>query len=502
MGRSLSSSGSKGSAHGASGFSTSSSSLAGLTPTVAAATLVLRGPQSQELVAARMAVTAGFPAQVRCEIPGAHPEGGQQLALCAAGSTTSVTYVTPAASRGSETRGELLIDSFEPIPFAVAHDPKRGVSYVALAGRRRYTALHAEPWNWRDSAAEKPTEGLAADLEISGALLSVRLRTATPQEHKRCLQLQALREAESGEDYDTLHAQVTKAKAAGVEMELIERGEERLRVLQKRGRHVHEGCDKESLRNEMQWAKITQRHGAPDQCQLCALSEDCPCNSHDSLAEELSITRGAVQSILGEERGDEMLFQELLDGALAVKEGSVWKAGGKFIFSAFSRNQSVTALTRMLESAGRKRCAELLLRLVRHSEELRGGFVTAVQVNFHPHGGTFHDNHRDIYSGKQRAGPNCTCSFRECVGTVCYSLGSSRICLTETTTDEQSAIASCGEGCEGKRERKWLHSGDAMYFNAAWNQNHMHGIPIMEEATGPRISIAFLLGAPDVSPAI
>lgn len=34
-----------------------------------------------------------------------------------------------------------------------------------------------------------------------------------------------------------------------------------------------------------------------------------------------------------------------------------------------------------------------------------------------------------------------------------------------------------------------------MYFNEDWNNAHTHGIPQTDEATGPRISIAFLLGA-------
>merc|ERR1719436_1317379 len=149
----------------------------------------------------------------------------------------------------------------------------------------------------------------------------------------------------------------------------------------------------------------------------------------------------------------------------------------------------------MLETNGRKNCAKMLKNLAKHSEETYGGFVTAVQVNFHMNGETKHDQHRDIYSAKQRAGPSCTCSFREAVGTVCYSLGSSRHCLLEAMTDELSGLNACGEGCLGRREKRWLHSGCAMYFNDAWNQNHTHGIPKMEEPAGPRISIAFLLGA-------
>ena len=39
-----------------------------------------------------------------------------------------------------------------------------------------------------------------------------------------------------------------------------------------------------------------------------------------------------------------------------------------------------------------------------------------------------------------------------------------------------------------------------MYFNEAWNANHTHGIPAIEngQEVGPRISIAFLLGAEDI----
>ena len=73
----------------------------------------------------------------------------------------------------------------------------------------------------------------------------------------------------------------------------------------------------------------------------------------------------------------------------------------------------------------------------------------------------------------------------------------------------------------GKKEYVWLQSGNAMYFNHEWNQNHTHGIPKMDAAMmknmgyvdedgkeiikgskgcfqencGPRISLAYLLGA-------
>jgi len=261
---------------------------------------------------------------------------------------------------------------------------------------------------------------------------------------------------------------------------------------------VAEGCSKEELRSQMSWDKVTSRMGAKDIDEPCTASPDCPCNECTP-GEVISIAPGAVDGCLGP-GADRELFEALLEAALASEEGSVWPAGGKLIFSAFDRNQSITALVRTLESAGRQKCAQMILKLVELSEKLYGGLVTATQVNFHTHGGTFHDQHRDVYSAKQRAGPNCACSFRECVGTVCYSLGSSRVCQLSTMVDDTSSLRPCGEQCKGHHERRWLHSGDAMYFNVNWNSNHTHGIPVMPggaDGAGPRISIAFLLGAPE-----
>ncbi|CAE7945671.1 unnamed protein product, partial [Symbiodinium sp. KB8] len=83
----------------------------------------------------------------------------------------------------------------------------------------------------------------------------------------------------------------------------------------------------------------------------------------------------------------------------------------------------------MLNNAGRTRCVRMLMQMVKYSEAEYGGYVTAIQINFHLTGESFHAQHRDIYSAKQRAGPSCTCTFKKCVGTVCYTVGSSRQCL-------------------------------------------------------------------------
>eukprot|EP00747_Dinoflagellata_sp_TGD_P031431 gnl/TRDRNA2_/TRDRNA2_135269_c0_seq1.p1 gnl/TRDRNA2_/TRDRNA2_135269_c0~~gnl/TRDRNA2_/TRDRNA2_135269_c0_seq1.p1 ORF type:complete len:328 (-),score=54.05 gnl/TRDRNA2_/TRDRNA2_135269_c0_seq1:24-1007(-) len=316
-------------------------------------------------------------------------------------------------------------------------------------------------------------------------------------ELKRSLQLQALREAAEGKDYDTLRAQVTKARMASVEMEHIAMGEARLKELREQGLHVGEGCDHNSVRQYMDWAKVTSKVGEPNVNEPCTVCCDCPCNVELNPGEVLELRDGAVQEVLQEfgADADRQLFCALVEAALAVEEGCIWKAGGKFIFTEFNRNQSVTALTRMLDKNDKHAASAMVQKMVKHTEMRYMGSVTAIQVNFHPHRGTYHDQHRDIYSQKQSAGPNCTCQFQECVGTVCYSLGSSRICLLETMTDNLSSICACGDNCEGRREFRWLHSGNSMYFNGPWNNNHTHGIPPSEEECGPRISMAFLLAA-------
>eukprot|EP00928_Gymnodinium_smaydae_P012941 TRINITY_DN14722_c0_g4_i1.p1 TRINITY_DN14722_c0_g4~~TRINITY_DN14722_c0_g4_i1.p1 ORF type:complete len:620 (+),score=114.30 TRINITY_DN14722_c0_g4_i1:130-1860(+) len=464
----------------------------------AAASLLLGSTASasfQSPVVLRVSVTSAFDIRAQVTVNNAHAEHGEELpAFCPANGTVQATYVAASLCKGDFTKGQIQIDGFpEPVDFAVSH---RGStkSYVGSSKRWRHTALCTEePWDWRNGA-DKPAEGRAADIEMRAPWLMVKVRTATVMELKRCCQQQALREAAACEDYDMLHAQVTKAMHAGVEHELIQKGEARLKELMKLRLHISPGCERDTIRELMQWGRVTSRCGDPEPGQQLCSSADCPCNEDTRHGEVLALVDGGLQRVLGPE-SDRILFEELVEGALAAEEGCVWRAGGKFIFSAFTRNQSIIALIRMLEGNGRKKCAKMMKDLAKHSEESFGGYVTAVQVNFHMNGETKHDQHRDIYSAKQRAGPSCTCSFRECLGTICYTLGSSRHCLLETQTDDISSLTACCNGCTGKSWKKWLHSGVGMYFNDAWNQNHLHGIPMMDEAVGPRISIAFLLGA-------
>lgn len=438
----------------------------------------------------------GFDAQVAVSLEGARPEG-RGLPLCRAGSTVSGNYLgtlnMQATNNTGGARGAVEISGFnEPVAFFLA----RAGSFVMSKGRYRGTALSAPAWDWKANA-EKPKEGKAADIELSDGELRIALRPMTAMELKRSIQLQALQEAAEGDDYDTLRAQVTKARMASVEMEHIAKGESKLKELQQMGLHVNEGCDHATIRDQMSWTRVTSKVGSPDVNEPCTVCEDCPCNVDRNPGEVFDLCDDDVQSCLSEfgPDGDRQLFEQLVEAALAVEEGCIWKAGGKFIFSAFNRNQSVTALTRMLSGVGKQLAAEMLRKLVAHTDSKYKGYVTAIQVNFHPHNGTFHDQHRDIYSQKQSAGPNCTCQFQECIGTICYSIGSSRIALLTTMTDQTSIIRPCGDGCEGRREYRWLHSGNSMYFNTEWNANHTHGIPPAEEACGPRISLAFLIAA-------
>ncbi|CAJ1450754.1 unnamed protein product, partial [Effrenium voratum] len=281
---------------------------------------------------------------------------------------------------------------------------------------------------------------------------------------KRCCQQQALREALEG-SYDELFAQVTKARQQAVELEHLEKAEEKLKAMRKQRLHVAPNCSKEELRQLMAWARVTRTPEPAPQASLCPTA-GCPCNQSLD-GEVLSIQHDAL-SDFGPEADKEM-FEMLVEAAISSEEGAVWPAGGKLIFSAFDRNQSVNALVRTLETAGQRRCAEMLLALAKAAGESAGGFVSAAQVNFHVDGSSFHDQHRDVYSAKQRAGPNCACSFRECVGTLCYSLGSSRLCRLRSMVDDLSFLRPCGETCRGYQEDRWLHSGDAMFFNALWN---------------------------------
>jgi len=444
----------------------------------------------------KVTVTAAFDATVSVSLQGARPEGRGLPAVCRAGATAVATLVAPK-NKAVNIKGEVEIGGFdEPAHFYLGCAAGDSDSWAGSKGHWKHTALHTASWDWK-AFAEKPAEGQAADIELGGGELKIKLRLQTAVELRRSLQLQALHEAMETKDYDTLRAQVTKARMASVDMEQITLGETRLKEWRELGLHVNEGCDKASVRAKFDWSAVTHKNGTPNVNKACTICEDCDCNVLTHPGEELEIVPDHVQSILqafGPD-SDRQLFEGLVEAALTAEEGCIWKAGGKFIFSEFNRNQSMIALCRMLLRFKLDRCSKMLTELHKYTEQKYKGFVTAVQVNFHPDDGSYHDQHRDIYSVKQAAGPNCTCQFQDCVGTVCYSIGSSRICLLQTMTDTLSSIQPCGESCEGSSDYTWLHSGSSMYFNGDWNNNHVHGVPPAEEQCGPRISLAFLLAS-------
>eukprot|EP00929_Paragymnodinium_shiwhaense_P051699 TRINITY_DN25973_c0_g1_i1.p1 TRINITY_DN25973_c0_g1~~TRINITY_DN25973_c0_g1_i1.p1 ORF type:complete len:541 (-),score=83.27 TRINITY_DN25973_c0_g1_i1:172-1794(-) len=421
-------------------------------------------------------------------------------ALCKAECRIEASYTSSKANGAA--RGIVKIVGFpDTIAFCLGQGAAAGQSWLGQKGRVKQTALSAPKWDWR-SAAPKPTEGKAADVELNGIELRINLRAMSSMELKRSLQLQALLQASEDKDYDTLRAQITKARMASVENEHILRAEAKLKEMRKQGLHVNEGCDHGTIRDKLQWTKVTDMTHLPavyDDKPCCA-SASCPCNIDQRPGEDLQFNDGEVQEALSRfgPDADRMFFDELASSALAVDEGCIWQANGKLIFSEFNRNQSVTALVRMLVKHGKQRCADMVSELVTHTESKYQGSVTAIQVNVHLDATSCHLPHRDIYSIKQSAGPNCTCQFQDCVGTVCYTLGSSRLVRTCTMTDQMSHIEACGEKCEGRSVDRWLHSGNAMYFNVEWNNNHLHGIPQMPSEDGlnncgPRISLAFLL---------
>lgn len=462
-----------------------------------AAQILGKAVQSTSAPVLKISVTTTCDKCVKVSLETARPEGRGLPVVCRVGATSVATLLAPRSLPCKALKGEIEIDGFkELVPFAVGRSGDAD-SWAGVKGHWKHTALHTASWDWKGAPMDKPTEGEAADIVLANGELKINLRAQTVMELKRSLQLQALREATVQDDYDTLRAQVTKAKMASVDNEEILVGEARLKGMRELGLHVNEGCDRASIRQAMNWTLVTGQLGAPCVNEVCTICEDCPCNVSQNQGEVLEVVNGHVQEILkgfGPD-SDKVFFESLVDAALTAEEGTMWKAGGKYIFSEFNRNQSALALERMLLKFNKDRCAKMLMELHKYTETKYNGFVTAVQVNFHPSGSSFHDQHRDIYSLKQSAGPNCTCNFQECVGTVCYSLGSSRVCLCETMTDNLSKISPCGDDCEGRSEYNWLHSGTSMYFNGDWNDNHTHGIPPCEEKSGPRISLAFLLAA-------
>jgi len=266
--------------------------------------------------------------------------------------------------------------------------------------------------------------------------------------------------------------------------------EERKRILRKQpagGGAVSPGLSPRSPRSKRKTKTKTKNQGVPEEDESGACGGEEGCGS----------------SLLRDSLG-RRLFESLVSAALALPEACVWRAGGKFILSNADRNQAPAALLMLLVNHGHRDAAEQVARLIQWTETCKDCVVTACQINLHANQESFHAQHRDIFSvaQKAKAGRDCTCSFTTCIGTMCFSLGSSRLVQLSTCTDNMSPLNPCGGSCTGCHERRYLQNGEAMWFNDVWNTAHTHGVPKIEAGEGgcgPRISIAMLC-APKAPP--
>merc|ERR1712217_63814 len=225
--------------------------------------------------------------------------------------------------------------------------------------------------------------------------------------------------------------------------------------------------------------------------QLCP-HETCQCNGGYAPQEgELcEVKYGVIQEALQEiypDDADKMLFKALVRAALAAPEGCVWKSGGKYVLSGKGGCQTIIAILNYLD-AWDAMCGKAMRALMAFTEERYGVTVSAMQINIHPDEKTCHKQHRDVYGAAGEL-----CMINPSVGTICYSIGSSRHMKTQTMTDSRSRFMACGEDCKGRRDFWVLRSDSACFFNRTFNNNWSHGVPPIDAKCGPRISIALLL---------
>lgn len=400
--------------------------------------------------------------------------------------------------------GVIRVDDAPPIPFGIQAGAMKAngdrENFVGEETRHKKTVTHAKSLE-RGSGTSVQGVGIVVELAVTEgptAELKVVVRAAKKKELTRLQQEQQLLQAMDKKKYATLLAQITKAKSRKVEASLIDQAQLVLRSIQPSETSF---LNHAQLKKMMKWKKVTGQVGEDSIVEPCQASGDCPCNAGSAQSGEvMTVEEGMLERALDgvappDAESDEWLFKSLVKAALLTPEGCVWKSGGKFLLSNEERNQSANAIVAVLERDNQESAAGKGMRaLINWTEKEYGFSVTAVQLNFHPNGKTFHKQHRDIYGAGQKGGINCTCSFKKCQGTVCFSVGSSRRVLTQTISDKRSKYEPCGEECTGCSTYSWLHSGCAMWFNDKWNNNHTHGISesFEGEETGPRISIALL----------
>jgi len=409
--------------------------------------------------------------------------------------------------------GALRVAGAPPVPFGVQVRPAAArrapvplgalgaepTNFVAAEGRSRSVVAHADGLEL-GSGMDAKGDGIVIEARIGPghrALMHVAVRRAKRKELARLAQEQSLIAAMESKKYSSLIAQIARARMRKVETALIDQAGRLLKTIQLPDNQF---LSHKELGKLMKWKRVTcPSGGSADDVVPCSAASDCPCNAGEAQPGEVcdvtpSMVARALEGVApGDQPADRWLFKALVRAAMLAPEGCVWKSGGKFLLTNEERNQSPTAIVSVLERESPNSDAGRGVRaLVDFTEQEYRFRVTAIQLNFHPNNKSSHKQHRDIYGAGQKGGINCTCSFMKCTGTVCFSLGSSRQILTETIVDGRSKYEPCGEDCEGCKTYRWMHSGSAMYFNAPWNGNHTHGVPPLEEACGPRISVALL----------
>lgn len=395
----------------------------------------------------------------------------------------------------STIAGSICIAGVPVLPFGIQTEPsKTGElgNFVIAPGRQRGRVTHAGELTEGDGTSVKG-EGVLLEVEVSNghaAELHIKARTAKKKELAALNQERQLLKAMEKGKYNSILAQISKAKHRSCSLRIISDAEQLIRTME-----IPEDSylNQEQLKKQMKWKLITDDiEPTYDPCT----NVDCACNSGSAEdGEVFTVTSGLVQVALGEiwpEAADKMLFKALVRAAITAPAGCVWRSGGKFILSNKEQNQGRDAIVNSLNNydalAGKAMSA-----LMSFSEMVHGVKVSACQINIHPNEDSSHKQHRDIYGAGQKGGPNCTCSFVPAVGSLCYSIGSSRHVLTETLTDTRSKYTACSEECAGTKKLHVMSSDSAMFFNGKFNNNHSHGVPKMTGKCGPRISIAFLL---------
>lgn len=225
----------------------------------------------------------------------------------------------------------------------------------------------------------------------------------------------------------------------------------------------------------MRWNLVTGSPGADD---VESRRASCRHAFDPSFGERFSLESGMVQSVLTgiaprHIPADKWLFKGLVKLAGSTQERCMVNNAGNFVLTRDASLSALAALLTRAEAADTP-LGNAIWALKQHAESFYRLRVAAAQVNFHPDGTAFHKQHQDKHRG----------------GTVAYSLGSSR----------KACVRPCGEGewgtgrpLRGGEEAQLLElqSGDAMFFNTAWNESNSHGIPRLEEPCGPRLSLVF-----------